>query len=359
MSLNDAVGDAPLQTAVALILFRRPDRTAKVLERIREARPTKLFLIADGPHPGDGEEARDCESARAVAERVDWPCEVVRDYAKQNLGLKARVSSGIDGVFEQVDRAIILEDDCLPHSTFFRYCDELLERYRHDERIMHVAGSQLLPSPPAGGASYHCSRYVHVWGWGTWRRAWEQFDVDLVDWHARSQRDRDRRLKEMFGEESERRNWRYRWDNSRQIDNWDAQWAYAVMARGGLAINPNRNLISNIGFGTDATHAIEDPHGIGGRPLEGMSFPLIHPSTIAPDAGGDAQASRLFRHPVPMPAPSGPALGTRIWQGTLRAGGRALDFVPEPIRPRIRHRDRRPGAVLDGSSTAKRRESDR
>jgi hypothetical protein len=359
MSLNDAVGDAPLQTAVALILFRRPDRTAKVMEGIREARPAKLFLIADGPHPGDEEETRDCESARAAAERVDWPCEVVRNYADQNLGLKTRISTGIDGVFEQVDRAIILEDDCLPHSSFFRYCDELLERYHDDDRIMHVAGSQLLDRAPGNGASYHFSRYVHIWGWGTWRRAWRHFDVGLRDWHADSKAERDRGLKQMFGDQSERRYWRYRWDNSGQIDNWDAQWSYALLARDGLAINPNRNLISNIGFGADATNAIEDPHGIGGRPLEGMHFPLAHPSSIAPDAGCDAQASRLFMHPDPTrpPALPRPALGTRLWQGTLRAGGRALDFVPKPIRPRIRHRDRRPATLLD-RSTAKDRGSD-
>ena len=136
-----------LSTPVALLLFRRSEETARVFERIRQARPRKLFLIADGPRPGNQEEARSCEAARAVVERVDWPCDVVRDFAEENLGLKRRIPSGLDRVFGEVEEAIVLEDDCLPHPSFFPYCEELLDRYRDDERIVHIAGSQLLESP--------------------------------------------------------------------------------------------------------------------------------------------------------------------------------------------------------------------
>jgi hypothetical protein len=328
-----------LETPVALIIFKRPDRTERVFEQIRRARPNRLFLIADGPHEGDIEEERGCEQARAVVEAVDWPCEVTRDFAGSNIGLKHRIPTGIDGVLGKVDRAIVLEDDCLPHPTFFRYCDELLERYAEDERIMHVAGSQLLRPPPAGSASYHFSRYVHIWGWATWRRAWRHYDVELRDWHKLDPSGREERLRGMFAEESERRYWRYVWDNSREIENWDAQWSFACLAREGLAINPNRNLISNVGFGTEATNATQDPLGIAARPLEGVRFPLAHPDSTDRDADADAAASLLFRRPEPGPARQ--ALRRRAWAATLRAGGRALDFVPARIRPRIRHRDRK------------------
>jgi hypothetical protein len=303
-----------LDTAVALLLFRRPEETARVFERIREARPRRLFLIADGPRSGDEEEARDCERARAVVERVDWPCDVVRDFADENLGLKRRIPSGLDRVFGEAGEAIILEDDCLPHPSFFPYCQELLDRYRDDERIVHIAGSQLLPKAPAD-ASYHFSRYVHVWGWASWARAWDRYDVDLSDWHAGSDAEREARLEGMFDLQDERRYWGWVWDRSGEIDNWDAQWSYVGLGRGLLSVNPNRNLISNIGFAADATNATADPLGIAGRPLEGLTFPLTHPPEVQRDGDADALASRLFRRP-------GPPLWVRAARRILgRSGG--------------------------------------
>jgi len=290
--------DGGLETTVALLLFRRPEETARVFERIREARPRKLFLIADGPRAGSEEDARGCEEARAVVERVDWPCDVVREFADENLGLKKRIPSGLDRVFGDAPEAIILEDDCLPHPSFFRYCEELLDRFRDDERIVHIAGSQLLRSPPAG-ASYHFSRYVHVWGWASWRRAWDLYDVELSDWHATSEGERQGRLREMFEEGDERRYWGWVWDHSPKIDNWDAQWSYVGLGHGRLSVNPNRNLVSNIGFSAEATNATADPLGIAGRPLEGMEFPLEHPDKMSRDETADALASRFFRRPAP------------------------------------------------------------
>jgi hypothetical protein len=331
-----------LDTPVAFALFKRPDRTKRVFDRIRHVQPRRLFLIADGPRAGNAEERLGCEAARAVVENVDWDCDVARDYAAVNIGLKHRLPTGLDAVFREVDRAIVLEDDCLPHESFFRFCDVLLDRYADEERVMHVAGSQLLRAPPARSASYHFSRYAHIWGWATWRRAWRHFDVELRDWHDLDCGEREERLGSMFAEESEGRYWRYVWDNSGEIENWDAQWSHALLAREGLAANPNRNLISNVGFGEDATNAIEDPHGIAARPLEGIEFPLDHPTSIERDSAADAAASRFFRRDEP--ARVGEPLRRRVWAATLRAGGRALDFVPAPIRPRIRHRDRkRPG----------------
>ncbi len=321
-----------MQTAVVLILFRRPELTAKVFERIGDARPPKLFLIADGPRLGNAEDARLCEEARAVVERVDWPCDVVRDFAEQNLGLKRRIPSGLDRVFAEVREAIILEDDCLPHPSFFPYCEELLARYRDDERVVHISGSQLLPQPPTEG-SYHFSRGPAVWGWATWRRAWRLFDADLTDWHAKSRRERKAELRRMFEEEAEQRHWAFVWDHSREIDNWDAQWSYVALSRGLLSINPNRNLITNVGFGDEATNATEDPLGIARRALEGISFPLVHPPEVRRNLDADRAASQLFRRPKYERL-------RRAAYHVLQAAGDALEHVPEPIRPKIRHRDR-------------------
>jgi hypothetical protein len=323
---------ALMETAVAMILFRRPEPTARVFERIREARPPKLFLIADGPRPGNEEDARGCEQARAVVEDVDWDCEVIRDYADENLGLKRRIPSGLDRVFAEVEEAIVLEDDCLPDPTFFPYCEELLARYRDDGRVVHISGSQLLPDPPSEW-SYDFSRGAAIWGWATWRRAWRYFDADLAGWHAKTKSERKAALREMFEEEAERRHWGFVWDNSREMDNWDAQWAYVALSRGLLAINPNRNLISNLGYGDEATNAREDPLGFARRPTQPMSFPLVHPPEVRRNIAADRAASELFRRPRQE-------LTERAVYGALRAGGRVLDLLPERIRPKIRHRDR-------------------
>jgi hypothetical protein len=334
---------APIRTPVAMVLFRRPDRTARVFEQIRAARPRNLILIADGPrNPAEGSQ---CEAARAVVANVDWDCEVTRDYASENLGLKKRITSGLDLVFDRYEEAIILEDDCLPSISFFRYCQELLDRYRENDLVMHIAGSDLLGGDRSQ-LSYRFTRYPHIWGWATWRSAWQTYDPALAEWHAFSRRKRERRIAEMFAHEDERRYWRDAWDASEHIDNWDFRWSYALLSRNGLATIPNRNLVTNIGFGSNATNALDDPHGIGGRPRGEMAFPLRHPTEIQTDPMADAETSIFYRRPESSPpwtkpAPRGWSPRESIVNPILRAGGRALEHVPARIRPRIRDRDRR------------------
>ncbi len=115
-----------LHTPVALVVYNRPERTARVFEAVRQARPSHLFVIADGPHPSRQGDTERCAAVRAIVEQVDWPCQVARDYADTNLGLKRRVEGGLSWLFGCVEEAIILEDDCLPHPCFFSFCQELL-----------------------------------------------------------------------------------------------------------------------------------------------------------------------------------------------------------------------------------------
>jgi hypothetical protein len=169
-------------TAVAYIVFNRPAHTAKTFAVLREQRPQQLFIIADGPRPGHPTDAERCAQVRKVVENVDWPCDVRREYASTNLGLQRRVSSGLDWVFSQVDRAIVLEDDCVAHSDFFTFCDTLLERYAEDERVAVVTGNNFQNGRQRGEGSYYFSKYNHCWGWATWRRAWRHYRDDLPFW---------------------------------------------------------------------------------------------------------------------------------------------------------------------------------
>ena len=171
-----------LRAPVVFIVFNRLDHAAKTFAAIRAQRPRRLFIVADGPraeHPSDVER---CAAVRAVVDQVDWPCDVRRNYAEINLGLKRRVSSGLEWVFDQVDRAIILEDDCLPHSDFFFFCDELLQRYADDHRVWVITGNNFQNGRKRGDAAYYFSKYSHCWGWATWRRAWKHYDGHIPFW---------------------------------------------------------------------------------------------------------------------------------------------------------------------------------
>ena len=155
-----------------LFLFARPDTSARVLDAIRRVRPERLLVVADAPRDEVPGEAERCEATRALLDAVDWDCEVLTNFAEQHLGQTERIESGLDWAFELCEEAIVLEDDTVPDPSFFRFCDELLERHRDDERVLSIGGNGFQFDGPASEDSYCFSRYPKTWGWATWRRAW-------------------------------------------------------------------------------------------------------------------------------------------------------------------------------------------
>lgn len=272
------------RTPVVLLVFQRPDVTRRVLEAMRAARPRTLLVVADGPR-NEAERAR-CAETRAVVDEVDWPCEVLRDYADANLGCRRRVSSGITWALSIVEEAIVLEDDCVPHPSFFPFCDAMLERYRADERVAMVSGDNFQDGIARGDGSYYFSRYSHVWGWATWRRAWRRYDLALDRWPAF--RDGGG-LARAFEDPYERAYWRAIFDRLRdegRPDTWDYQWAFTNFSDGALSVLPGVNLVTNVGFGADATHTTSDSR-FAAMPALALDE-LRHPSRVAPDAEADA-----------------------------------------------------------------------
>jgi hypothetical protein len=245
-----------LTTPVAFIIFNRPDVTSKVFAEIAKVRPEKLLIIADGPRKNRHDEEEKISATRAIVEKIDWDCEVLKNYSEINLGCKKRVSSGIDWVFDNVDEAIFLEDDCLPNTSFFRFCQYMLARYRYDERIMMVSGTNLAWDLPIE-SDYYFSRYPHIWGWASWRRVWSEYDVSIkglpdllsgVD------------FKDSFKNKNEFKFWKKTLIDvyEGRVDTWDAQVMYLAFANSQLTIFPSKNLITNIGFGENATHTIKN-----------------------------------------------------------------------------------------------------
>ena len=274
-----------LNTPVALLIFNRPDTTERVFNAIAKARPPKLLVVADGPRPQREGEAELCAQTRAIINRVDWDCDVITEFADSNMGCKRRVASGIDWIFEQVEEAIILEDDCLPDLSFFRYCEEMLTRYRHNERVGMVSGGNLQFGRQRGSGSYYFSKYTHIWGWASWRRAWKYYDRDLTLWPAF----RDEGLLPLtFETAGEQEYWRnsFQWVHEGTLDTWDVSWTFTAITHGLLQVVPNVNLISNIGFGANATHT----HVVGvhaNMPTQPIEFPLVHPRFVLADIEAD------------------------------------------------------------------------
>jgi hypothetical protein len=240
-----------LSTPVALFIFNRPNLTEIVFDAIRQAKPKKLLVVADGPR--FPEEAEKCKQARAVIERVDWDCEVLTNFSEKNLGCNRRVSSGLDWVFSQVEEAIILEDDCLPAPSFFNFCQTLLERYRDDERVMHISGNNFQSGQSKTEYSYYFSKYIHIWGWASWRRAWKHYDVNIKTWSKYKSLGL---IPSICEDLYEQKYWTDIFErvSSGAVDTWDYQWVYTCWSQNGLSILPDSNLVSNIGFGLDATH---------------------------------------------------------------------------------------------------------
>jgi hypothetical protein len=274
-----------MTTPVAFIIFNRPDLAKLVFAEIAKVRPPKLLVIGDGPRLDRPNEPELVAQSRAIIKQVDWDCEVLTNYADANMGCKMRVSSGLDWVFEQVDEAIILEDDCLPDESFFQFCQELLEMYRYDERVAIISGNNFQLGRHRTNASYYFSRYNHIWGWASWRRAWKYYDRELEIW---PQVLNSNALSQLT---FNRREYAY-WAKAFQgvydgtVDTWDVQWTFAIFIRGMLNILPSVNLIKNIGFGPQATHT-KGPSIYENIGTESMAFPLTHPILHAAHYGAD------------------------------------------------------------------------
>lgn len=274
-----------LATPVAYIVFNRPRHTEKTFAVLREQRPAKLFIIADGPRAGHADDVERCAVVRDIVSRIDWPCEVSRNYADENLGLKRRVSSGLDWVFAQEERAIVLEDDCVAHPDFFRFCTELLERYAQDERVAVITGNNFQHGRARGPGSYYFSQYNHCWGWATWRRAWRYFEGSLPFWPQWS---RSPEWAMRLPDAVERRYWAHIFAavHAGTIDSWAYPWTASVWFRGGLTATPNVNLVGNIGFGADATHTTAEMSPLAAMPTAAIGA-LRHPSEVVRDAAAD------------------------------------------------------------------------
>lgn len=272
-----------LVTPVLLLLFNRPDATAQVFEQVRSQKPRQLFIAADGPRNGNREDAENCRLVRELVSTTDWDCEVKTLFHDENLGCKLAPATAINWFFGHVESGIILEDDCLANDSFFNFCEVLLQRYIHNQEVMMICGTSYQEKPLTVD-SYYFSRYPHVWGWATWKRAWAHYSFELDKY---SEAERLAVLSDVFSNKREVRLW---CDNMRMIVNglntWDYQWMYSIWKNNGVCIVPWKNMVTNIGFGQNATHTT-DQYSTQSKMQRYDLAEIRHPAVIAVNEQAD------------------------------------------------------------------------
>ncbi|MCC7246212.1 MAG: hypothetical protein IT269_11075 [Saprospiraceae bacterium] len=272
-----------MHAPVLLLLFNRPEHTRKVMERLRMAAPARVYIHADGPRAGKPGEAQKTEAVRqVVAEQIDWPCDVKTLFRSENMGLRNGVKNALDWFFEQEPYGVVIEDDCMPDLSFFTLCDDLLMRYAHDERIMHIGGSNLAEAYTKNMSdSYVFTRFSFVWGWASWRRAWQKMNIDLEGLADFEQSGGIKMLTNDPLAQFYMLN-KFRVTQRRENNSWAYAWFYSILKNHGLCIVPTLNLVQNTGVGeADATHT-RGANDSARLEAHTLTFPLKHPDIQEP-----------------------------------------------------------------------------
>jgi hypothetical protein len=282
-----------MKSAVLFLVFNRPDTTSQVFEAIRAARPPRLYIAADGPRSSREGEKERCDEVRSIATNVDWPCEVKTLFRDENLGCKVGVSEGINWFFENEEEGIILEDDCLPNLDFFHFCDASLEKYRTNSSVFSISGTNVL-GKWASDSDVIFSLMGGNWGWASWRRAWNNYQLDISplctedNWGLISKLIKSKRLV------SQLKDMMHAAVYSSNINTWDYQWLFIRMLNGGASVVPKVNLVTNIGFRADSTHTADVDSAMSLLPLYTLNKPYNFPSELVIDHKFDAAYSNFF-----------------------------------------------------------------
>jgi len=265
-----------LQVPVLIIIYKRAETTAKVLEALSIVQPTHIYVAANAPNPDNTSDPAKVAEVRSLFDHISWPCTVTRLFRTEHLSAKNSISSAISWFFQEVEEGIILEDDCEVNESFFRLAADCLDKYRNDESIFQINASNFQFGNARGDADYYFSRYNHIWGWASWRRAWQHFKLNPADLQKEAV---FAGIDKTFIRPQDRSYWRamYRYAMSGRIDTWDYQWMFSFWSAGGIAITPNQNLVSNLGFGADATNSISTDDRVSNLPKHELHNPIIHP----------------------------------------------------------------------------------
>jgi len=263
----------PLKTAVLFLIFNRLDTTKQVFKAIRQAKPPRLYIAADGARANKKGEYENVQAVRDyVMQNADWDCDIKTLFRDQNLGCKYAVGEAITWFFKNEEQGIILEDDCLPSQSFFWYCEELLIRYRDNKSIYLISADSRGPDSIGMKEDYGFCKYPMIWGWASWARAWKDYDPELKDWPKH----RDILPVSISNYKPTVKFWKkvFQQMYNQEVDTWDYQFCYLLLKNKGKCIVPKFNLVSNVGFGDDATHTFDAESEDANRKRYEINIPL-------------------------------------------------------------------------------------
>ncbi len=282
---------------VALFFFNRPEPLKKVFEAIKRNKPKILFLIQDGPRDNNLNDMAKVIACREIVETIDWDCEVHKNYSDINLTCDNRVFTGISWAFEYVEKLIVFEDDCVPSQSFIPFCEEVLERYKYDERVHMISGMNYLDEFKGTDDSYFFSQTASGWGWATWKRVWtiveEQKNYDFlldeklkvsVTNYIKSIGLKVNGIKNFISNVEKFREQNLAND---KVNSWENALGIGMFLSASLVITPQKNLVSNIGLTDDSTHAVNSIKKISKKTQQlffkkvyNIEFPLKHPKYV-------------------------------------------------------------------------------
>jgi hypothetical protein len=268
---------------ILFMAFNRPDTTGPVFEELRKLKPKKLFIAIDGPR--NDLEKEKVDEVKKIVSNIDWPCKTKKLFRGKNLGCFNACVGAVSWFFENVEEGIILEDDCLADQSFFFFCKELLEKYRDDDRIMHISGVNFRDQS-IQESSYYFSKYPYMWGWATWRRAWKKYNHD-VSLYLKFKK--ENLLSEIFKSKFERLYMKHILESyyAKQSQGWDNPWVFSILINNGLSIVPSKNLVRNIGFSTNTSTHSRVADSFLSIQSKKINFPLKHPLFIIRDGKAD------------------------------------------------------------------------
>lgn len=279
-------------TPILFIIFNRLETAQLVFNEIKKIKPKFLYITADGPREEKIGEKEKCESVRAIFQEIDWDCEIKTLFHVKNLGCDENIITALNWFFENVEAGIILEDDCLPSQSFFFFCQTLLEYYKNNPRIMHISGDNFKFGKKIGEGDYYFSRYTHSWGWATWRRSWQYFDKEM---NFFPEFKKENKIKNILNYQPAQKYWLgfFKKLHYGKFSFWDAKWLFTVWTHDGISILPNQNLVSNIGFGKEATHTkkLNSLANISNNELTNQI--IVHPSNLDCNQEADKETFRL------------------------------------------------------------------
>jgi hypothetical protein len=281
--------DKQLTTPVLLVIFNRPETSDLCFEAIRKVKPKKLYIAADGPRENRPDDTERCKKAREIAKRVDWPCELKTLFREKNLGCRLGTTGGINWMLQNEEYGIIFDDDCIADPTFFYFCEELLEKYKNDERVMHICGTNFQQKNQKFNIkeSYYFSKISQNWGWATWKRAWiKYYEPQMESW---PQTKNNEKFNQWLGNGMFKDYWFHVFDRRfrGEITDWDIPWTFSCMKHRGLCIVPKHNLVTNIGSGQRGTHGVKSDR-LANTPSIKIPLPLIHPQIFMPNLEADS-----------------------------------------------------------------------